>query len=494
MSEDSKPPPRLIARELAAGFGVVSLVSVAVFVTLLSLIHQVSGLVMGMREEEVAIRQGLELATAVREQYIHIARSLIEGDRRHLAHYATWRQRVQAGLEQLASQVPESERWRLAALEGKTRELADGFAQATVSAIAADRGADRGRLVADHQALARIADQASELADALAHVVASRMAHSHVLATRATQIGLIGGGIGALTVVALSIGFTLRLRRAVVQPLTALTAATRRYGAGEFTVRAGAIGRGELRALAQAFDRMAEELAERQRRLVHNERMAAIGHLAAGVAHELNNPIGIIRGYLKTMDARDAPETLADELQILDEEAAQCQRIAEDLLSYARPLELNIETIEMKAFVEETFKRFRESPGAKESTLKVDVDDFVLSADPARLRQVLLNLALNAVQLSPPGACVTVTGRVHPNEYALEVTDLGPGIAIEDHDRIFEPFFSKRKGGSGLGLSVCAGIIGAHGGSITVSSSVGQGATFRVALPRSAAPPGEGGA
>jgi two-component system, NtrC family, sensor kinase len=454
MSEDSKPPPRLIARELAAGFGVVSLVSVAVFVTLLSLIHQVSGLVMGMREEEVAIRQGLELATAVREQYIHIARSLIEGDRRHLAHYATWRQRVQAGLEQLASQVPESERWRLAALEGKTRELADGFA----------------------------------------HVVASRMAHSHVLATRATQIGLIGGGIGALTVVALSIGFTLRLRRAVVQPLTALTAATRRYGAGEFTVRAGAIGRGELRALAQAFDRMAEELAERQRRLVHNERMAAIGHLAAGVAHELNNPIGIIRGYLKTMDARDAPETLADELQILDEEAAQCQRIAEDLLSYARPLELNIETIEMKAFVEETFKRFRESPGAKESTLKVDVDDFVLSADPARLRQVLLNLALNAVQLSPPGACVTVTGRVHPNEYALEVTDLGPGIAIEDHDRIFEPFFSKRKGGSGLGLSVCAGIIGAHGGSITVSSSVGQGATFRVALPRSAAPPGEGGA
>jgi signal transduction histidine kinase len=309
------------------------------------------------------------------------------------------------------------------------------------------------------------------------------MVHSHVLATRATHLGLLGGGLGALVIVALSIAFTMHLRRAVLKPLSVLTGAARRFGAGEFGARVGAVGRGELLALSQAFDRMAEELAERERRLVHNERMAAIGHLAAGVAHELNNPIGIIRGYLKTMGAKDDPQTLEEELQILDEEAAQCQRIAEDLLAYARPQVLRLERLRMKAFLDETLKRLGETPDARNARIEVNTEDFELLADPTRLRQVVLNLVLNAVQMSPEGAPVSVSGRADGDNYLLEVADRGPGIPVEDQGRIFEPFYTQRKGGSGLGLSVCLGIVRAHGGTITVESREGAGAVFRVSLP-----------
>jgi len=476
----STSPPRFIARELATGFGAVSLVSVAVFILLLGLLNQVSGLVMGMREEEDAIRVGLELATAVREQYIHVAHSLIEGDRSHMAHYEETRERVRTGSARLAPYVPEQERWRLGALLDKSDQLAAQFAQATLPA--AERG-DRPQVVAQHRGLVALAQEASTQADALARAVESRMAHSHVQATRATRLGLIGGGVGVVVVLALSFGFTLRLRREVLEPLRLLTGAARRFGAGAFDTRVGAVGRGELRELSQAFERMLEELAERQRRLVDHERMAAIGHLAAGVAHELNNPIGIIRGYLKTMDARDDPETLAEELGILDEEARHCQRIAEDLLAYARPRELSLERVELGSFIEETLRRFRESPAARGAQLGVNVEPFELQADGTRLRQVLHNLVLNAVQAGDGPAQVEVSGRAEGEGYRIEVADRGPGVPPHDRGRIFEPFYTKRKGGSGLGLSVCQGIVRAHGGSIEACPRAGGGSVFVVRLP-----------
>jgi two-component system, NtrC family, sensor kinase len=473
-------PPRRIARELATGFAAVSLVSVAVFILLLGLLNQVSGLVMGMREEEDAIRVGLELSTAVREQYIHVAHSLIESDHSHMLHYDAARERVRTGSDRLAPYVPEQERWRLAALRDETERLAELFTGTTLPA--AERG-DWAQVVMQHRALITLAEDASTQADALARAVESRMAHSHVQATRATSLGLIGGGVGVAVVLALAIGFTLRLRREVLEPLRQLTEAARRFGAGAFDTRVGAVGRGELLELSQAFERMLEELAERQRRLVDNERMAAIGHLAAGVAHELNNPIGIIRGYLKTMDARDDPDTLAEELGILDEEARHCQRIAEDLLAYARPRELALERIELGVFIEETLRRFCESPAAGGARLDIAIEPFVLEADATRLRQVLHNLVLNAVQASDGPADIEVTGRVEAGGYRIDVADRGPGVAAQDRGRIFEPFYSRRKGGSGLGLSVCQGIVRAHGGSIEVCAREGGGSVFVVRLP-----------
>jgi two-component system NtrC family sensor kinase len=474
------PPPRLIARLLALGFGAVSVVAVAMCAMLLAIIHDVSQLVSGMRHDEHAIRQGLDLATAVREESLLMAGALVAPDPAHVAAYEARREQVRARIQQLSAEVPAPERWRLHVLGEKTQRMHEQFVGA---ALPAARQGDLQSARAAHAGLEALGREAAEQADALARAVESKMAHAHVLATNSTRLGLLGGGLCVLLVLGLSAGFTVRLRAAVLKPLVALTDAAGRFGRGDFAARVGDAGQGELGALAQAFDRMTEELAAREARLVQSERMAAIGQLAAGVAHELNNPIGIIRGYLKTMSPDGDPETLREELGILDEEAAQCQRIAEDLLSYARAQELALEPLSAAALLEETGRRFQESPAAGGRRIQVAAEEAELEVDGPRVRQVLLNLLTNAAQASPPDTQVHLRGMKDGLHYRVEVEDSGPGVPPEERARVFEPFYSRRRGGSGLGLSVALGIVRAHRGAIEVGGGAAGGAVFRVRLP-----------
>lgn len=445
--------PRWIGRQMAVGFGAVSVVALAMCGMLLSIIYDVSGLIASMRHEETSIRQGLDLATSVRELSNRIAHALIDNDEVHVGRYTDSRERVRVQIQQLSSHVPESEHVRLQALGERTQRMHDLVIS---TALPAARRGETEELRRVHRELEALGGEAAQLADALAHATSSHMAHAHVLATDSTRLGLIGGGLCALLIIGLSVGFTLRLRASVF---------------------------GELAALGDAFDRMADELTRREARLLENERMAAIGQLAAGVAHELNNPIGIIRGYLKTMSPDEEADTLREELSILDEEAGHCQRIADDLLAYARTGELSVDRVEMGAFLRETAKRFESTATPSGTHVEVDADDVAIEADSARLRQVMLNLLLNAGQASPAGASVKLRGKRTHDAFQIEIEDSGTGVAQEDRSRIFEPFFSKRRGGSGLGLAVCLGIVKAHGGSIEVVDGASGGALFRVRLP-----------
>jgi signal transduction histidine kinase len=278
--------------------------------------------------------------------------------------------------------------------------------------------------------------------------------------------------------------FTFRIQRAVLKPLSALTESVRRYAQGDFERRVGEVGQGEIRELAVAFDAMADELRAREKELVHQGRLAAIGQLAAGVAHELNNPIGIIRGYLKTMSPDEDAETLKAELAILDEEAAQCQRIAEDLLSYSRTSDLDVEPVDIKGLLLETVSRFSENQQGAPQEVLVEAETQEIPIDRSRIRQVLLNLLRNAAQASGGAGPIEVRGRVEGDHYQVDVLDHGPGVAESERQKVFEPFYTKRRGGSGLGLSVVAGIVRAHGGTAQVLSSPSGGALFRVSLPR----------
>jgi signal transduction histidine kinase len=478
-------PRRVIVRRLAVSFGLVSVVTVAMCGMLLSLIGEVSGLVLEMREDETAIKESLNLATAVREQYMHQAHWLIERDDEHLDHYARWRERVEQGTRMLRPLVPEAERPRLDQIAADNHALDEVF-RSTIRP-AAERG-DRKAVAEGHRRAQQISQRAAGQADAIATVVEGKMASAHISAIRATRLGLVAGALCVLLVLSLSIAFTVRLRRAVLKPLEVLSKAARRFGSGAFHSRVGNVGEGEFRALSEAFDGMAEELEERERRLVESERMAAIGQLAAGVAHEINNPIGIIRGYLKTMGPDSPPEALREELRILDDEAASCQRIAEDLVAYSRAPELRCDSIAMDSVLRETVRRFQGSSDGARLRIVLDVAPGKAYADGGRLRQVILNLMMNAAQASEADGLIEVSGApVEGSAYEILVSDHGPGISAEDRSKIFEPFFTKRLGGSGLGLAVCQGIVRAHGGSIVAEDREGGGTTFRVKVPGAAA-------
>jgi len=229
---------------------------------------------------------------------------------------------------------------------------------------------------------------------------------------------------------------------------------------------------------------MAEELEKREEKLVETERLAAIGQLAAGVAHEVNNPIQVIRGYLKTMTPDTPSRVLEEELAILDEEAAACQRIAEDLVAFAMAPELQPDRLDMQELLRESVQRFGETQEGSAHLVRLTSEPGEVIADAGRLRQVIRNLLINAAQFSEPNQPIEVLGkRIGEDGYEVSISDTGPGIAPEDRARIFEPFFTKRSGGSGLGLAVCRGIVHAHGGTISAENNPDHGATFRVRIP-----------
>ncbi|MBL8947182.1 MAG: HAMP domain-containing protein [Myxococcales bacterium] len=474
-------PSRVVRRQLAIGFGLIAIIATAMCAMLLGTIREVSGVVDQMRQDEAAIRRGIELSAATREQYIHIAHSLLEGDRSHLEHYEQWRRQLADDARSLSTEAPADVRKKVEAVERLSTEMDRLFHDELLPA--AEHG-DRTALRAQHQRVEALSLEASSAADAVARAGELRMAAAHDEARRAGLRGLAMGGACIVAVVLVAFACTRRLQTAVLRPLAALAGAAGRFGRGDFGHRVGKIGRGELAELARAFDRMAEELADRERKLLSKERMAAIGALAAGVAHEINNPIGIIRGYIKTMLPEASDPQVREELQVLDEEAAACQRLTGDLLAYAETPRLEIRAVEMRAFLEDSAARLREAAARGGHALVVEATEGTIDADPGRLRQVLANLVHNATQASPKGAPIRISGRPsRARGYEFSITDLGPGVAPGDGDRIFEPFVSKRTGGSGLGLAVCRSIVVAHGGSIAVEPGPHEGARFRVELP-----------
>jgi two-component system, NtrC family, sensor kinase len=176
-------------------------------------------------------------------------------------------------------------------------------------------------------------------------------------------------------------------------------------------------------------------------------------------------------------------DELRRELRILDEEAEACQRIADDLVAYARSPEITRAEIDIGELLSETAERFQASGESHGSPVRVKAEGAHLCVDPVRLRQVVQNLLRNAIQSAPKGSLVDVHGHASTSGYCIRVLDRGVGIPEELLTRIFEPFQSGRVNGTGLGLAVCTGILRAHGGRISARAREGGGSEFVVELP-----------
>ncbi len=466
-----------IGRRLAISFSVVSLLAAVLSIVNVLLMGRLAGSIAQMQDDEHTIRAGLDLAKAVREQYIHAAHNIGQGDRSHLDHYSAWVARVEKDARRLSKIAPRDEQHRLARIIDASREFDVTFRRTILPAI------ERGDAIAVRNAHAQVEPligRAADDADALAQRFEQRMSHAHVSSTGMTRLGLSVSAVGILLIVLFAVFSTFQIRRAVIEPLARLARAAVEIGKGQFGAYVGEIGDGEFRELGQAFDRMSAELQRREAQLVQSERMAAIGQLAAGVAHEINNPIGVIRGYLRTMLPDAADPQLREELQILDEEAAACQRIADDLLAYARLPELNKQPVAIHELIEDVLRRIRSTHEEAPVTLQASVEPGLIEADPVRLRQVVSNLVKNAIEAG--SAEVEVVGEQSQGTYRVRVLDRGPGIPEDQRERVFEPFFSGR-GGTGLGLPVCLGIAKAHGGTIVALPRAGGGSELVVTVP-----------
>jgi signal transduction histidine kinase len=413
---------------------------------------------------------GHYVASQVREQYIRQAHMIIEENASHLEDYEAVVDATGAACRHLV-ELAETDDERERALEiARLAAASDAEFRRDVQAPL-ERG-DRAALLTVHECVERVANDTVQKVDELNHIFEARsaaaLARTDTLRSQARLVTLACFGLAI--VVAAMVG--LWLMRSILRPIAALRAGTERVGAGDLQSRIDLPPGDELAALAASFNKMTADLLRNQEALVRSHKLASIGQIAAGVAHEINNPLGVILGYTKVLRREGDRE----ELQIIEDEVNQCRRIVEDLLELARPQRLELVPVDLGEVARDAVQRLG---------VAVDVDlpdpPVRVVADEAKLRQVIVNLVMNAIEA--PSAHVTLRAERAVGGGVLIASDDGPGMTPEVLARVFEPFFTTKRNGTGMGLAIAQAIVDAHSGRIDIVSQAGAGTRVSVWLP-----------
>lgn len=238
--------------------------------------------------------------------------------------------------------------------------------------------------------------------------------------------------------------------------------------------------------LVDRKDRERTQKEDLERELASAERMAALGRASAGIAHEVRTPLGSIQGATEIL-AEDFPSghPRRPYFDILAQEGRRLGRVVDDFLDLSRPITLERSECSVKALIEDALQGAL--PAAESAGVRLSIAEGCnagsLSLDSHRMRLALVNLLRNAVQASPREGSVELSFRNEGGWGIFEVTDSGRGITEGDEERIFEPFFTRRKDGTGLGLPLARQVAAAHGGTLRARSRAGGGAVFTLAIP-----------
>lgn len=280
----------------------------------------------------------------------------------------------------------------------------------------------------------------------------------------------------------------------LIRPILNLNQMMKRAGEGNLTVRAPTRRGDEVAELADVFNRMMVELeASRERealqrvQLAHTEKMAAVGTLAAGVAHEVNNPLAGVLASIENMRDNPDDEEMRDRyLRLIADGLKRIERTVANLLNFSRPREILLEPTSINHNLNHVVELVEYQLRAHGVEVKMDLDTnpAVVEADHFQMEQLFLNLVLNALDAMRSGGTLYLRTRVRGGKVIAEVRDTGHGIPTEIRDRIFDPFFTTREvgEGTGLGLAVSGSIVAAHGGKIELETTVNRGTTFRVIM------------
>ena len=240
--------------------------------------------------------------------------------------------------------------------------------------------------------------------------------------------------------------------------------------------------------LYEDVTRQMTEIKQTQSQLVQSSKLAAIGELAANIAHEINNPLTSVLGFASYLAEQIPPgQPMREELDLIQGDAARARDIVRDLLQFSRQSEFVTQATDLNSVVQQTVAMVQRQ-GALcniELTEEYSPDPPAVEIDVPRMKQVLLNIINNAVYAMPDGGALAIRTAIQDDMARVDVSDAGTGISPEHLNRIFEPFFTTKPEviGTGLGLSVSLGIVESHGGRIKVQSELGKGSTFTVTLP-----------
>lgn len=464
-------------RFIAAFGAVLIVVGVAAYMTLAGLeqVHDEMHRSVVMSRSLIRTHR---IETAIHQTYAHQAHTIILGDDSHLPMYESTNAELLERIER-ARASSDGDRGAIVDATARTQAESDrAFRERLLPAVLAGDvhtvRAEHDELLARMNALEGLLDVETNTVEAQLMEFQEHVAVAAHSGYRNTLIMLVGVAIFT-AIVGVALG------RSVAKPIALLRAGARRIADGDSTARLPVTGPAEFRSLAVQFNDMVVATRENQAKLLEAERLASIGRLSAGVAHEINNPLGVIRGYTKLVWKRVPDPDVRADLQVIEDECVRCHEIVRGLLDLSRPPVDQPEAVELRVLISELLDRMDHgAPGRRvHATVQGDARAW---ADPRALRQVLMNLMNNALDASPDGA-VGIQISSNGAGVRVAVTDHGPGVGADVRPRLFEPFFTTKETGTGLGLAVSRAIARAHGGDVTYQDRPGGGAVFTLRLP-----------
>jgi signal transduction histidine kinase len=328
-------------------------------------------------------------------------------------------------------------------------------------------------------------------------IVVSLNQLSQVVAIAARDRLIAIAGLSLLLILIIAV-FSRRFTR----PITDLARAARRVAAGDLDFQVPVARRDEVGELSETFNEMLAGLRskrELEEQLQRAERSAVVGRLASGIAHEIRNPLNFINLSIDHLREKFAPAGEAPRaehariLGTIKDELGRLNRLVNDFLSYGRPARLKLLELDARTLIAEVMELVSAQAEEQGVSLRVqtlegdeghDRHGHLLRADAKQLKTCFSNLVINAIQAMPGGGELEITLRSEGPHLEISFADTGSGIAPEDITQIFEPYYSTKETGIGLGLPLTKKIIEDHGGQIAVASEPGMGATFIVTLPR----------
>ncbi len=308
-----------------------------------------------------------------------------------------------------------------------------------------------------------------------------------------------GFAVTGVLAVLLAMALSFAVARTIARPLGSIADVMREMAATGDLTRKIALQQGrwddeDARLLASTFNTLTDSIARFQREMSQKERLTSLGRLSTVIAHEVRNPLMIIKASLhglrqlhagaRSASPDEAAQALREAIADIDEEVARLNRIVNEVLDFARPIRFDLAPVDVNALCRESASAAMASGPGPDIDVRLDPAVRTISADHERLRIALVNMLVNARHATNgTGVPVTLSTRVDVDRVLVTIADRGVGISADDLARVFDPYFTTKRGGTGLGLPIAKNIVEGLGGTIGVSSIPGHGTEIRVELP-----------